>query len=84
MEDELDPKDIKFILYNQLKALNFLHSANLIHRDIKPSNILIDQYSRVMICDFGMARTVPKLSKLESDFNKYRKSEYKAILKADN
>ena len=28
-------KDIVVILHNMLKALNFVHSANLIHRDIK-------------------------------------------------
>ena len=54
--------DIRFILYNLLKALNFIHSANLIHRDLKPSNILIDENSQVKIVDFGLSRTMPKLS----------------------
>jgi len=30
------------ILYNQLCALNFIHSADIIHRDLKPANFLID------------------------------------------
>ena len=62
LNETRDESDIKVILYNLLKALNFIHSANLIHRDIKPSNILIDRYSRVKICDFGLSRTVPKLT----------------------
>jgi serine/threonine protein kinase len=65
LNSQTQQDDIKIILYNQLKALNYLHSANLIHRDIKPQNILIDQYSRIMICDFGMARTIPKLTEQE-------------------
>ena len=65
-----------------LKSLNFLHSANLIHRDIKPSNILIDQYSRIKICDFGLCRTVPKLNDEQKQLKEFRKKEFKAVLKA--
>ena len=59
-----------------------MHSANLMHRDYKPSNVLIDGYSRVMICDYGMARTVPKLTQEEKRFKQYRKDEFKAVLKS--
>jgi serine/threonine protein kinase len=44
--------------------MNFLHSANIIHRDLKPSNILINSDCRIKICDFGLARSMPK----EQDF----------------
>ena len=62
IKTNLNETTISIILYNMLQALNFIHSANVIHRDLKPSNFLIDSYSRVMICDFGMARVMPKLS----------------------
>ncbi len=32
------------------------HQTGIIHRDIKPQNILMDQESRVRICDFGLAK----------------------------
>lgn len=40
---ELSDDHYKFILYQILRALLFLHSANIIHRDIKPSNVLISE-----------------------------------------
>jgi len=55
----LSEDHIKVILYNSLCSLKYLHSANIIHRDIKPGNILINESCQVMICDFGIARTLP-------------------------
>ena len=82
MNDVIKEDDIKIIIYNQIKALNFLHSAGLMHRDYKPSNVLIDEYSRIMICDYGMARTVPKLNEQEARIKQLRKKEFKAVLNA--
>lgn len=59
---KLDKHHVRNIIYNLLCALNFLTSANVIHRDIKPGNILMNKYCQVRICDFGLARTLPKSS----------------------
>ena len=48
----------KYIIYQTLKALKFIHSADIIHRDLKPSNIFINSDSRVKLGDFGLARTL--------------------------
>ena len=48
----------KYVIYQILKALKFLHSAELLHRDIKPSNILLNSECHVKICDFGLCRSV--------------------------
>ena len=77
LNDITDDTEITVLLYNMIKALNFLHSANLIHRDIKPSNLLVDKYSRIMICDFGLSRNMPKLTENEKKLKKYRKDQYK-------
>ena len=56
----LQEAHIKVIMYNSLCSLKFLHSCNIIHRDIKPANILVNHNCQIMICDFGLARTVPE------------------------
>ena len=54
----LDENQRKFIFYQILKTLKYIHSANVIHRDIKPSNIFINRDCKIKIGDFGLARTV--------------------------
>ncbi|CAF3276958.1 unnamed protein product [Rotaria socialis] len=48
----------RYVMYQLLKAMKYLHSANVIHRDMKPSNVLLNQQCRVKICDFGLARSL--------------------------
>lgn len=55
-----DMEHAKIILYNMLCAIHYLQTANIIHRDIKPSNLLLTDNCGVKICDFGLARTMPK------------------------
>lgn len=56
--DILEEVHKKFVIYQTLKALKFLHSADLLHRDLKPSNILLNAQCVVKLCDFGLARSV--------------------------
>lgn len=48
----------KYIVYQVLKALKFMHSGELIHRDLKPSNILLNSLCHAKVADFGLARSV--------------------------
>ena len=48
--------DMQYFLYQILRGLKFIHSANVIHRDLKPSNLLLNANCDLKICDFGLAR----------------------------
>ncbi|KAK1936112.1 putative mitogen activated protein kinase [Babesia divergens] len=48
----------KYILYQIIKAIHFLHSGDLLHRDLKPSNVLLNAKCNVKLADFGLARSI--------------------------
>lgn len=61
----------RYIMYQLLNAILYMHSGNVIHRDLKPSNILLDSTCRCKIADFGLARSIanPKLGQSPSKLN---------------
>ncbi|GEQ67435.1 hypothetical protein JCM33374_g1100 [Metschnikowia sp. JCM 33374] len=55
---KLSDDHIQYFIYQTLRALKALHSANVLHRDLKPSNLLLNANCDLKICDFGLARSV--------------------------
>ena len=48
----------QFFLYQILRGLKYIHSANVLHRDLKPGNLLVNSDCELKICDFGLARGI--------------------------
>lgn len=40
-------------MYQILRGLKYVHSADVIHRDLKPSNLLVNADCELKIGDFG-------------------------------
>ncbi|OWA50431.1 Casein kinase II subunit alpha [Hypsibius exemplaris] len=48
--------DIRFYLFELLKALDYCHSMGIMHRDVKPHNVMIDHETRKLrLIDWGLA-----------------------------
>ncbi|KAK4800599.1 hypothetical protein SAY86_021086 [Trapa natans] len=56
INNDLTPQHHQYFLYQLLRGLKYIHSANVFHRDLKPKNILANADCRLKICDFGLAR----------------------------
>ena len=41
-QQSLSNEHICYFIYQTLRGLKYIHSANVIHRDLKPSNLLIN------------------------------------------
>ncbi|GLJ18521.1 hypothetical protein SUGI_0329210 [Cryptomeria japonica] len=52
----LSEEHCQYFLYQILRGLKYIHSANVLHRDLKPSNLLLNANCDLKICDFGLAR----------------------------
>ena len=50
---------VQYFVYQILRGMKYIHSANVIHRDLKPSNLLVNANCDLKICDFGLARGIP-------------------------
>ncbi len=51
-------QDTLHIIGSAAEALAYAHARNMIHRDVKPANLMIDEDSRVVLTDFGIAKIV--------------------------
>ncbi|KAI6875736.1 Casein kinase II subunit [Hortaea werneckii] len=48
--------DVRYYIYELLKALDFCHSKGIMHRDVKPHNVMIDHENRKLrLIDWGLA-----------------------------
>jgi tetratricopeptide (TPR) repeat protein/predicted Ser/Thr protein kinase len=55
---KLPPAEAVEIMIQVCRALESAHAVGVIHRDLKPQNIMQDVHGRVVVMDFGLARTL--------------------------
>ncbi|KAF1760809.1 hypothetical protein GCK72_009059 [Caenorhabditis remanei] len=68
---ELSNDHVCYFLYQILRGLKYIHSANVLHRDLKPSNLLLNTTCDLKICDFGLARVTNPRADLTGFLTEY-------------
>jgi tetratricopeptide (TPR) repeat protein/predicted Ser/Thr protein kinase len=51
------PEEAVGVMEQICLALDAAHQVNVIHRDLKPQNVMRDSSGRILVMDFGLART---------------------------
>jgi serine/threonine protein kinase/tetratricopeptide (TPR) repeat protein len=55
---KFSPEEAVEIMQQVCQALEAAHSVGVIHRDLKPQNIMREDTGRILVMDFGLARTL--------------------------
>jgi mitogen-activated protein kinase 1/3 len=53
---KLSNEHIQYFMYQLVRGIFHMHSANVMHRDLKPNNILLNKDCKLKVCDLGLAR----------------------------
>lgn len=51
-------EQVQFLLYQALRGMKYVHSANVVHRDLNPRNLLVNSNCDLKICNFGLSRVL--------------------------
>ena len=55
---KFSPEEAVEVIQQACRALEAAHGVGVIHRDLKPQNIMRDKTGRILVMDFGLARTL--------------------------
>lgn len=65
------------MLADTSRGMNYLHECRppVIHRDLKSHNLLVDEYWRVKVCDFGLSTVMSNVKKVKSKKDRKKKKK---------
>src|SRR5262245_11037345 len=55
-EKKINPNEAIYIIKQLASALAYAHEKSIVHRDLKPANVMLDEYAKPILMDFGIAR----------------------------
>jgi serine/threonine protein kinase len=64
--NRFEEKEVILYFAEMIMGVHDLHSMGYIHRDIKPPNFLIDRCGHIKLADFGLARSIHTIGKMNA------------------
>jgi serine/threonine-protein kinase ULK4 len=61
-DKKLPEETVRKFGYEILEGLSYLHENSIIYADLKPQNILLNEYSILKLCDFGLAKLLSDIT----------------------
>jgi serine/threonine protein kinase len=59
-DGHLPEESVRNLGLDMLAGLKYMHGMGLLHCDLRPCNFLVDEYGILKLCDFKLARRIPK------------------------
>lgn len=90
--DILSQEHFKYIIYQTLLAVKYIHESGIVHRDLKPANILLNSDCSIKLADFGLSRSIQDTNRstleqnmIEQQFNpQHKKFSQKPYIEKDS
>lgn len=65
----LNAAHVNFLMFQLLRAVNYIHGAGIVHGELRASNLLVDEACQLKVCGFGLARAAARPTVLQEDWH---------------